>query len=181
MPRTGLVLSWGCRVQGLHVPRREDEMDQSCFCKFPRDREEGGSPQTDRPTEPRTGRASDAEADVARRGWGPSHPPAAPRLGGTVQQGARHGQPRPNPLGGPHPGQCLRVTFNTSGPFLHVRGAGTRPPTAGPSDREASPGDQKQGQKGWAGCQSRSRTIPSVWKQRAMLTKLGMKYSYEQR
>lgn len=129
-------------------------MDQSRFCKLLHDREEGGSPQTDRPTEPGTGRASDAGADVARRGWGPDHPhssgTSAPRPGGTVQQGARHGQPRPNPLGGPHPGQCLGVTFNTSGPFLHVRGAGTRPPTAGLSDSEAPPGDQKQGRKGWA-------------------------------
>lgn len=118
VPTTGLVFSWGCRVQGLHVPRWEDERDRSRFCKLPCGREEGRSPQTDRPT------ASDAETDVT--GWAgalATHQQlrtSAAKPEGTVQRGAGHGQPRSNPLGGPHPGQCLRGDPQHIG-ALHAR------------------------------------------------------------
>ena len=90
----------------------------------------------------------------------------------------------PTPSEDPTPGSVSGVTLNTSGPFMHVRGAGTRPATAGLSDSVTVRlllVTKSRGRRAGQWCPSRSPSIHSVQRQRAMLTELGMKNSCEQR
>ena len=106
-------------------------MDRSRFCKLPHDREEGRSPQTDRPTEPQMQRQTDGR-QTSPGGLEPRPPSSSSGRQQPDQEALSSEVPAmvslvPTPSEDPTPGSVSGVTLNTSGPFMHVREQGRGP------------------------------------------------------